>query len=166
MVKRKRWLRHVCMPPWYWRRKFTKAILQEIEQAITESEQLHNGELRFVIENALSPWRVWQGLTVQQRALELFAQLGIWDTEENSGVLIYVSLADREVQILADRGIAKRVGQAEWQTIASSMQRAFKVGQFQQGALLGIQQTTLLLATHFPPVAGKANQLPNQATIL
>ncbi len=166
MVNIKRWCIHSFMPPWSWRRKFTSKILGDIEQAITASENLHRGELRFVIENALAPALVWRGVTTHQRAVALFAQLGVWDTEENTGILIYLSLADREAHILADRGIAKHVSQAEWQAIASAMQREFKIGQYRQGALLGINQITTLLGRHFPAGIDNLNELSNNPLIL
>jgi uncharacterized membrane protein len=166
MVNIKRWLKHCFMPPWYWRLKFSNATLSSIEQAITQSEHLHKGELRFAIENALAPIWVWRGMSVYQRATEIFSSLRIWDTEENSGVLIYLLLADREVHILADRGIAGKVAQAEWQSIAEVMQGEFKQDHYQAGALQGISLITDLLAKHFPPGANKLNELPNRPVII
>ncbi len=166
MVTFKRWWRHSFIPPWWWLRQFPKATLQQIEQAITRSERTHSGELRFAIEAALPPLLVWRGYRAAQRAIELFASLGVWDTEDNCGVLIYVLLADREVHILADRGIAKRVPPAQWQTIVEAMQTQFRSGQFQQGALLGIAQVTELLNQYFPATATHPNQLPNAPVII
>lgn len=166
MVNLQRWLKHCFMPPWYWRRKFPKASLRAIEDAITQSETLHRAELRLAVENALPPSAVWRGMTARQRAAMVFAHLGIWDTEENNGVLIYLQLADREVHILADRGIANYVTLEQWQVIATAMQREFHQGHYQAGALLGIQQISQLLAEHFPPGANKLNELPNQPVII
>ena len=154
------------MPPWYWRSKFSSVTLNAIEQAITQSEHLHNGELRFAVENSLSPLWVWRGMSVHQRATEVFSNLRIWDTEDNSGVLIYLLLADREVHILADRGIARLVTQLEWQTIAEAMQKEFQQGDYRAGALQGIMLITELLAKHFPPKATKLNELPNRPVII
>lgn len=167
MVNLKRWLKHMFMPPWRWRLAFPANVLQDIATAITESEQGHNGELRFAIENALLPSWVWRGLSARQRATDVFASLRVWDTEENSGVLIYVLLADREVHILADRGINKRVTQAEWDAIAGLMQQHFGAGQFQAGALAGITAITTLLVKYFPAThKKKVNQLPDQPVII
>lgn len=166
MVKLKRWFRHTFMPPWRWRLAFPVHVLAEIEQAITKSEQLHNGELRFAVENALLPSWVWRDLSGSQRATDLFSSLRVWDTEQNSGVLIYVLLADREVHILADRGINKRVTQAEWDAIAALMQRHFSASQFQLGALAGITEITRLLAKFFPPDKHKLNELSNKPIIV
>lgn len=167
MVKMTRWLRHSFMPPWILRRKFPKSVLNQIELAITRSERTHSGELRFAIEHALPPLWVWRGQTALQRAIEVFSQLRVWDTEENSGVLIYLLLADREVHILADRGITKRIPPTQWQAIAEAMQNHFRLGDFQQGSLLGIEQITGLLSEHFPvPATDHPNQLPNAPVII
>ena len=166
MVNIKRWFRHAFMPPWRWRVLFTKAVLVEIEKAVKHSEQMHSGELRFAVENALALDKVWRGMSARQRAIEVFSDLRVWDTEENSGVLIYLLLADREVHIVADRGITKRVAQAEWDAISEVMQQEFKRGDFLRGSLQGIERITLLLAAHFPPGVDNRNELPNKPVIV
>ncbi len=166
MVKLSRWLKHVFMPPWRWRLSFPADALTDIEKAVKQSESQHSGEIRFAIENALAPGWVWHGMTARHRATEIFSNLRIWDTEENSGVLIYIQLADREVHILADRGIDKRVAQSEWDTIAQTIQNEFRQGNFREGSLKGIEAITVLLATHFPPNADNINELPNKPVII
>ena len=166
MVAIKRWFSHVFMPPWRWRLAFPAAVLKDIEMAIKQSECLHRGELRFAIENALAPTWVWRGLSARHRATEVFSNLGVWDTEENSGVLIYLLLADREVHIVADRGIAKCVAQTEWDAVAQVMQKAFRSGDFRRGSLEGIEGITILLATHFPPGMDNPNELSNKPVIV
>lgn len=166
MVNIKRWFIHTFLPPWHWRRVFPSAVLNDIEKIVKQSERQHRGELQFAIENALTPGLVWRGLTARQRALEVFSQLRVWDTEENSGVLIYILLADREVHIVADRGIAKRVAQAEWDAIAEAMQKRFRLGDFQSGALAGIERITAILALHFPSDIDNPNELPDQPVIV
>jgi len=166
MVAIKRWLIHTFMPPWRWRLTFPKAVLKDIERAVTQSELHHRGELRFAIENALAPTWVWRGMSARQRATQVFSNLRVWDTEENSGVLIYVLLADKEVHIIADRGIAKHVTQAEWDTVAQVMQKAFRLGDFQRGSLEGIEYITTMLSTHFPPGEDDPNELSNKPFIV
>ncbi len=166
MVTIKRWFIHTFMPPWRWRLAFPAAVLKDIEMAVKQSERQHGGELCFAIENALAPGWVWRGMSARQRATEVFSILRVWDTEENSGVLIYVLLADREVHIVADRGIAKRVPQAEWTSVAQAMQGAFRLGDFRQGALEGIERITIMLATHFSPGADNPNELSNKPVIV
>ncbi len=88
---------------------FRSEALKAIEDAIGLSESTHSGEIRFAVEGALEPHDVWAGKTPRARALEVFARLGVWDTEANNGVLIYLLLADRDVEIVADRGLNGRV---------------------------------------------------------
>jgi uncharacterized membrane protein len=166
MVNIKRWLRHAFMPPWRWRVLFPKAVLSEIEQAVKQSEHQHSGELRFAVENTLTLNKVLHGMSVGQRAIEVFSDLQVWDTEENSGVLIYLSLADREVHIVADRGLKKCVPQAEWDEVAEAMRQEFRRGDFRGGSLEGIERITRLLSAHFPPRMDDRNELSNKPVII
>lgn len=166
MVNLKRWLVHLFTPPWRWRLTFPGELLSEIEKTVKQSERRHRGEIRFAIENSLAPVRIWQGVSARERALEVFSDLQVWDTEENSGVLIYLLLADHEVHIVADRGIARRVAQAEWNSIAEAMQTAFRNGDFRQGSLTGIEQINRLLAGHFPAGEENPNELSDRPVII
>ncbi|MGZ4996291.1 MAG: TPM domain-containing protein [Methylobacter sp.] len=166
MVNIKRWFRHAFMPPWRWRVLFPKTALADIEKAVKDSEHQHSAELRFAVENALALEQVWRSVSARQRAIEVFSNLRVWDTEQNSGVLIYLLLADREVHIVADRGIAKRVAQVEWDNIAKAMQREFLQGDFLSGSLQGIEHITTLLATHFPPGADNPDELSDKPIIV
>ncbi len=166
MVNIKRWLRHAFMPPWRWRVLFPKTVLTDIEKAIKHSEQQHSGELRFAVENTLALGKVWRGMSARHRAVEVFSNLRVWDTEENSGVLIYLLLADREVHIVADRGITRLVAQAEWDAVAEAMQKEFHKGDFLRGSLQGIERITMLLATHFRPAEANCNELSDKPVIV
>lgn len=166
MVNIKRWFIHAFMPPWRWRVTFPAAVLDDIEKAVKQSEGQHRGELRFAVENTLAPAWVWRGMSASQRATEVFSNLRVWDTEENSGVLIYLLLADREVHIVADRGIAKLVPQAEWDMIAEAMQKEFRQGDFRRGSLEGIELITRVLASHFPSGVNNPNELSNKPVIV
>ena len=81
-------------------------------------------------KGALMPGALWRGRTPRERAHEVFAHLRVWDTEHNSGVLIYVLLADHAIEIVADRGIAAKVGESEWKSICEQMQHRFAAGDF------------------------------------
>jgi uncharacterized membrane protein len=166
MVKITRWLKHAFMPPWSWRLSFSADVLNDIEKAVKQSESQHSGELRFAIENSLAPSWVWHGMSARHRATEVFSNLRVWDTEENSGVLIYIQLADREVHILADRGINKCVDQSEWDSIAQIIQAQFQQRNFRQGSLQGIEEITHLLAIHFPANSGNGNELSDRPVII
>lgn len=166
MVNVKRLFRHLFMPPWAWKRAFSPATLDAIEAAIRASEAMHIGEIRFAIENTLAPAAVWRGMTGRERAVDVFSNLRVWDTEHNSGVLVYVLLADHDIEIVADRGIAARVEPAAWASIAHAMEEAFRQGRFEQGAVAGIEQISALLATHFPPDGHNPDELDNRPVII
>lgn len=166
MVNIKRWLTHSFIPPWRWRLAFPADVLKDIENAIKQSETRHRGELRFAIENTLAPSQTWRNVSARQRATEVFSNLRIWDTEENSGILVYVLLADREVHILADRGIAEKIAQAEWDAIARDMQCAFGRGDFRGGSLDGIERLSALLASHFPAGIHNPDELSNNPVLV
>jgi len=166
MVNFRRWFRHLFMPPWAWRRDFPQSILDAIEAAVRDSESSHGGEIRFAIENSLAPSRVWRGTRGRERAIEVFSSLRVWDTEHNSGVLIYLLLADHDIEIVADRGIAERVDPAAWEAVAQGMETLFRQGEFERGALQGIRQVGELLAQHFPPSGHNPDELANRPLIV
>jgi len=166
MVNIQRWVRHLFMPPWAWRRAFPQATLDAIEAAIRASETTHGGEIRFAIENSLPAALVWRGISGRERAIEVFSNLRVWDTEHNSGVLIYLLLADHDIEIVADRGVTSQVDPAAWEAVAQTMEAAFRQGDFERGALAGIEQVGALLAAHFPPSGHNPDELANRPVIL
>lgn len=161
----RRFLRHSLVPQWWVLRTLPAGMLESVERAIGESEKRHSGELRFVIEGPL-PAAVLAGCSSRQRAIDLFSQLRVWDTADNSGVLIYVQLIDRKVEIVADRGIDARVDHAFWEAVCHRMQAEFCAGRFEAGALAAIGEITEALAIHFPPRNDNPNELPNRPLVL
>jgi uncharacterized membrane protein len=119
-----------------------------------------------VVETAFDFAQLWYGVTPRQRALEIFGQTGVWDTEANNGVLIYVLLADHDVEILADRGIARRVTQADWENVCHEMEAHYRARRFKEGSIAGVRGVGRLLAQHFPGGRADANELPNQPVLL
>ncbi len=158
--------KHLLTPPWLAARRFGPALSAEIGTAVDVAEQGQRGEIRFVVEGPMPFADVRRGRTARQRGADLFARLGVWDTEGNSGVLIYVQLVDRQVEILADRGIAAKVAQAEWDSICRAMEAAFKAGDYRGGALTAIRQAGRLLTEHFPAGERNPNELPDRPLIL
>jgi uncharacterized membrane protein len=148
------------------RRAFSPQALQRIEAAIAAGERLHDGQIRFVVEAALPMAQVVRGQTPRERALELFGRLGIWDTEHNCGVLVYLLLADKDVEIVADRGINRQVGADVWQAICRAMEASFREAQFEEGTIEGIEAIGALLAQHFPRTLAGSNELPDQPIVL
>lgn len=158
--------RHLNAPQWVVRRAFPKRVLGRIEAAIKASENAHYGELRFAVEAGLDLAPLLRGVTPRQRAHEVFSHLGVWDTEYNSGVLIYVQLVDRCIEIVADRGISAKVKPEEWSAICRRMEAAFRERRFEEGALQGIADVTALLTRHFPHTGADSNELPNEPVVL
>jgi len=161
-----RLIRHGLTPPWLAARRFGPALSAEIGAAVEVAEATQRGEIRFVVEGPLPFAYLWHERSARQRAAELFGQLGVWDTEENSGVLIYVQLVDRRVEILADRGIAAKVAQAEWDAICRGMEAAFRAGDYRGGALAAIRQAGALLGRHFPAAGRNPNELADAPLLL
>jgi uncharacterized membrane protein len=149
-------------------RAFPLEALGRIEAAVDASEGLHSGEIRVAIEGALEPGEVWGGKTPRARALEVFAGLGVWDTEANNGVLIYVLIADHDVEIVADRGFNGLVSAADWSAVCEDMQREFRAGRFASGVVTGIEDVGRIIGAHYPRRAGQRDldELPNRPTLL
>jgi uncharacterized membrane protein len=165
-----RLIRHAAATHWRTRMLFPAATLDAIEQAIARAERTHAGEIRFVIESGLAPLHILNGMAPRARALEVFAHLHVWDTLHNNGVLIYVQIADRTVEIVADRGFEGRVGPAEWEAVCRLMEEHFRAGRFKEGSIAGVDAIGNLLSRHFPPnlksPAQSHNQLPDRPTLL
>lgn len=161
-----RMARHLFQSPGALRRRFTPKVLGAIEEAIRNSEKKHAGEIRFVVEAKLSLQSIRAGQSPRARAVELFSHLGVWDTEENNGVLIYVLLADRDVEIVADRGLNKMILPTEWEAVCRSMETHFREGRFESGSLAGIEGVTRLLSLHFPSKGHNPNELPDKPILI
>ena len=162
-----RWIRHLFLDYFALRSAFPDASLAAIERGVAAQESRHRGELRVAIEGGLPIQALLSGRTAHERAFEHFVRLRIWDTEDNAGVLIYLLLADRRVEIVADRGIDARVGNTAWETICGAMQREFAAGRFEPGVLAGLGSVSDLLALHFPARPGdNPNELPDSPAVL
>jgi uncharacterized membrane protein len=157
-----RLIRHAAAVHWRTRLLFPSATLDAIERAITDVERTHAGEIRFAVETALTPLHILNGVVSRARALEVFGLLRVWDTEHNNGVLIYVQMADRNVEIVADRGFRDRVSPAEWEAVCRLMEEHFRAGRFKIGSVAGVEAIGNLLARHFPPSLKPSGQSPNQ----
>ena len=162
----KRFWRHVAMTPARARRTFPDATMDAIARAIGESEKRHRGEICFVVEAELETTQLWRGLQARERAREVFASQGVWNTEENNGVLIYVLLAEHRVEIVADRGLDARVQPGEWLSIVDSIDAHFRAGRFEEGALAGVNGVAQLLASHFPEAGEGRNQLADRPILM
>ena len=141
-------------------RTLDDALLTRIEARVAASEKRHSGEIRVCAEAGLPLSYLWRGATARERAVALFGKLRVWDTEHNNGVLIYLLLADRAIEIVADRGLARHVPQAHWDEVLAGMREAFRAGRFEPGLDAAVTAVDAMLARHFPLAAGAAN--PNE----
>jgi uncharacterized membrane protein len=158
--------RHLIEHHWRARRVFTPKVLARIEEAIQAGERTHSGQLRFVVEGALDGAPLFHNQTARERALDVFSRLRIWDTAHDNGVLIYLLLADRNVEIIADRDIDAKVGAAGWEKICHDMEADFAQGRFQSGAVKGIEAVSRELAKYFPPNGPHPNELPDKPIVI
>lgn len=145
--------------------------LAQLTSAVQRSESLHTGEIRVCVETSLPFSYLWRPDSIaeitHQRALTMFSKLRVWDTADNNGVLIYLLLAEKRIEIIADRGVNSRVPAQTWSSIVASMRAEFKMNHFDAGLLLAIEQVCKLLTQHFPLTAEhtQVNELPNEPDI-
>lgn len=162
----KRWYTHLTTTRWQLRRVFTPPIMADIEKAIRASERTHAGELRVAIEAALDLDDLIAGLSARERALEVFNELRVWDTEQDNGILIYVLHADHALEIVADRGYNARVDGTTWAALCAETTATFRAGRYGPGMLTLIDKVGALVARHYPPLPEDMNELPDAALFL
>ncbi len=142
------------------RRALDEAALARLEARVRDSESRHSGEIRLLIEAGL-PWSyLWQGRSARDRAVTMFGKQRVWDTEHNNGVLIYLLLAEHAIEIVADRGLARRVPQSHWDAVVQGMRDAFRAGRFEEGLAAAIHSVDEMLLRHFALAPGQSN--PNE----
>jgi uncharacterized membrane protein YgcG len=161
-----RFWRHVAMSPLRARASFPPSVLDSLQVRIAAAEKRHRGEIRLVVEAELTTAQLWHDLTSRERARQVFGEQGVWNTEENNGVLVYLLLADRRVEIVADRGIDARVGAADWEGICRMMESHFRAGRFEAGAGAGVDAVSALLAAHFPASGERRNELDDRPALI
>ena len=162
----KRIFRHLLWTHWQVRRAFPQTALAAIEQAIQTAEATHTGEIRFAVEGALAGSALYADQSARERAIDLFSELRMWDTDARNGVLIYLLLADHSVEIVADRGLHAKTGSPEWERICRNMEAEFRVGHYEQGVIDGIRSVNHLLTKHFPAHSTNPNELPDKVVVL
>ena len=158
--------KHLLHFPWQVHRAFPTATMHTIESAILNTEQHHAGELRFAVEGALDLPELLRGVTARERALEVFSSLRVWDTEHNNGVLIYLLLADRDVEIMADRGIHQRITTGEWDNVCRTMESLLRHDQYEAAVLQGVALVGALLQQHYPATGQPRNELDNRPVVV
>ena len=161
-------LRHRWLDETDARRALDEAALARLAERVRRSESRHSGEIRLCVEAGLPLSYLWRGAPPRERALAMFGKLRVWDTEHNNGVLIYLLLAERAIEIVADRGLSRHVDTGEWQTMARQMGSAFKAGRFEEGLTATVDQVDAALMQHFALADGERNpnELPDQPAVI
>jgi uncharacterized membrane protein len=148
-------------------RALNPGALKRLESRIAASESRHSGEIRLCVEAGLPLSYLWRHATPRQRAVTLFGKLRVWDTEHNNGVLIYLLLAERAIEIVADRGLDRHVSRADWDALVATMRDAFRAGRFEDGLMQAIEAVDTVLASRYPLAPGQdnPNELPDRPDI-
>ena len=157
-----RFFRHLWCVYWQALRIFPRRSHALLADAITRAEIGHAGEICLVIEASLTPRQLWHGVSAHERAIEVFSQRRVWDTEHNSGLLIYLLLADRAVEIVADRGLCKPEINHALLDVLGSLRQALTAGEFEAGCMTAIDAAGQLIRQHFPATGPGANELPDK----
>jgi uncharacterized membrane protein len=165
-MKFPRLLRHLVAPAWTVQVAFPRGAMERIQDAIAASERRHSGQIRFAVETALDPLSILRAVTARERAIDVFSALRVWDTEHNNGVLIYLLLADRDVEIVADRGIASRVATQHWEAVCWEMEALLRDRDFERAVLSGIAAIGARLAEHYPARGESRNELPDRPAVI
>ena len=150
------------------RRVLPASALARVAARVAASEALHSGEIRVCIEPGLPLSYLWRGLLARDRAVTLFGKLRVWDTEHNNGVLVYLLLADRAIEVVADRGLNQRFSPAQWQALVDTLGADLRAGRFEPGLIAAVDAVNALLIQHFALAPGQANanELPDAPLVL
>ena len=164
-------LRRILRHRWFdeadTRRAVAPEVLERLGRRVAASERRHSGEVRIYVEGGLPMSYLWQDRTPLERAVAMFSKLGVWDTAQNNGVLIYLLLAERAIEIVADRGLNAHVNPQEWKEIVGRMSTAFRDGRFEDGLTQALEEVSALLVQHFPLEEGadNPNELPDEPVL-
>ncbi|HEX2547461.1 MAG TPA: TPM domain-containing protein [Ramlibacter sp.] len=168
MIKRlQRILRHRWLDDDDTRRAVPPELGRRLAERVAASERRHSGEVRIYVEASLPLSYLWRDAKPRERAIAMFGKLGVWDTEQNNGVLIYLLLAEHAIEVVADRGLSRHVPPQQWQEIVQHMSAAFRAGRYEEGLTQAVDEVTALLVTHFPLAVGaaNANELPDEPVL-
>lgn len=154
MTMHRLWLHFASqLRPNPYRQHFSRINREKLSHCIRDAEQGHRGEIRLVVETQLPLSAVLNKIDARSRARDWFSRLSVWDTEENSGVLIYILLAEKKIEILADRGIAAKVAPSEWEQAVAQLRQELAAEHVVEGLCRCLHQCGDLLRQHFPIAA-------------
>ncbi len=155
-----RLLRHRWVDETALARALPSAALLRLQERVRVGEATHSGEVRVCMEAGL-PWSyIARRASARERAISVFGKLRVWDTEHNNGVLIYLLLAERQIEVVADRGITRCVPQPVWDSLVQALQVALRNSQFEAGLQQAVDAVNALLQQHFALQEGQSN--PNE----
>lgn len=172
----RRLARHAWLDAADARRAIPPPLADTLRRRVAASEQRHSGEIRICVEGSLPLsylWRHWRQRTpmadiVRQRAVMMFSKLGVWDTEQNNGVLIYLLLAEHAIEIVADRGLRQHVPPQHWQAMVQQLAAALASDRFDDGLTSALEQVSAVLVQHYPLAEGDtrtSNELPDEPVL-
>lgn len=163
----RRMLRHRWLDEDDTRRAIPADLVERLAQRVAASEQRHTGEIRIYVEAGLPLSYLWRDASPRERAIAIFGKLGVWDTQQNNGVLIYLLLAEHAIEVVADRGAARHIDHAQWQEVVRHMSQAFREGRFEDGLTHALEEVSALLVRHFPAAPGDSNadELPDEPVL-
>jgi len=149
------------------RRAIPPALVERLAQTVADSERRHTGEIRIYVEAGLPLSYLWRDASPRERAVAMFGKLGVWDTEQNNGVLIYLLLAEHAIEIVADRGLNGHVDAQQWRALVQGMGESFRAGRYEEGLKQAVDTVTTVLVRHFPvtPGAANPNELPDEPVL-
>lgn len=159
------------------RRAVPPQVAERLRHRVAASEQHHTGQIRLCIEGGLPTSYLWRHLRdrvampqiVRERARMMFSKLGVWDTEQNNGVLIYLLLAERAIELVADRGVTWVEPASAWQDAVARLGKALKANHFEDGLTQALEEVSAVLVRHFPqtdaPAEGRVNELPDEPVL-
>lgn len=165
-----RLLRHTWLDHTDAARAVPPALAERLRHDVAASEQRHTGEVRICVEGSLPVSYLWRHLRqrvplpelVRQRALMMFSKLRVWDTEHNNGVLIYLLLAERAIELVADRGVMRVVEPTAWHEAVAHLGAAWHDGRFEEGLTQALEEVSAMLVTHFPNSGERQGPAPHQ----
>jgi uncharacterized membrane protein len=162
-----RMLRHRWLDESDTRKAMPPDMVERIARRVAASEKRHTGEVRIYVEAGLPMSYLWRSATPRERAVAIFGKLRVWDTEHNNGVLIYLLLAEHAIEVVADRGLARRVPPEEWRAIVARLGAALHDGRFEDGVTQALEEVSALLVQHFPANDSEANdnELPDEPVL-
>jgi uncharacterized membrane protein len=132
--------------------------LAAIGRAVAEAEGHTSAEIRVHLDHSC------KGDALQQ-AIKIFERLGMHRTEARNGVLLYISVTDRKLAVIGDKGIHERVGEAYWQGLVAAVRERLRQQQPRDGLIHAIAELGRELSRHFPRSPGNKNELPDEVSL-